>query len=171
VVEAVNTFYSGYDLYPQQTPASLAAFLAPTALGGAFREYRVAVADDGTIVAGAAVTERFKLMTDHVDRMPRPLELLGRVVPVFPPDRVVRTIELSLAWHAPGHADAGRRLWDAIRYEWRDRATHVAGSADQRGSLIEMFHVGPTIIPRVQLMVPVLSPVPLDEGRPVYTWR
>jgi GNAT superfamily N-acetyltransferase len=171
VVEAVNAFYSGYDLYPQQTPATLAAFLAPTALGDVFRQYRVAVADDGTIVAGAAVTERFKLMTDHVDRIPRPLELLGRVVPVFPPDRVIRTIELSLAWHAPGHAVAGRRLWNAIRYEWRDRATHVAGSADLRGSLLEMFHVGPTIIPRVQLMVPVLSPVPLDDERLVYTWR
>jgi hypothetical protein len=92
-------------------------------------------------------------------------------VPIFPPDRVIRTIELSLAWHAPGQVRAGRQLWDAIRYEWRDRATHVAGIVDPRGSLIEAFHVGPTLVPRVQLMIPVQSPVPLDEDRLVYMWR
>ena len=129
------------------------------------------MADGGTIVAGAAVTERFKLMTDHVDHIPRPLELLSHLVSVFPTDRVIRTIELSLAWHAPGRVDAGRMLWDAIRYEWRDSATHVAGIADPRGSLVEAFHVGPTLIPRVQLMIPMQSPVPLDTARLVYMWR
>ena len=171
VVDAMNAFYEGFELFPRQTPVTLAASLAPTSLGETIRTYRVAVADDGTILAGAAVTERFKLMTDHVDRIPRPLELLTRVIPLFPPDRVIRTIELSLAWHAPGRLDAGRMLWDAIRYEWRDRATHVAGQADPRGPLIDFFHVGRTMIPRVQLMVPVQSPLPLSEDKPVYVWR
>jgi GNAT superfamily N-acetyltransferase len=171
VVDAVNAFHDGYDLYPRQSAAGLAASLAPTPFDEPIRQYRVAATDDGEIVAGAAVTERFKLMTDHVDRMPRPLELLGRFIPVFPPDRVIRTIELSLAWHASGQAQAGRQLWDAIRFEWRDRATHVAGIADPRGSLINAFHVGPTIVPRVQIMVPVQSPVPLDAARLLYLWR
>ena len=171
VVDAVNEFHDGYDLYPRQTPAGLAAALAPTSFGGPIRQYRVAVADDGTILAGAAVTERFKLMTDRVERIPRPLELLSRFMPLIPPDRVIRTIELSLAWHAPGEVGAGRLLWDAIRYEWRDSATHVAGIADPRGSLIEAFHVGPTLVPRVELMVPIQSPVPLDKDRAVYMWR
>lgn len=171
VVHAMNAFYDGFDLYPRQTPARLAASLAPTSLGEAIRQYRVAVANDGTIVAGAAVTERFKLMSDHIDRVPRPLELLAWIVPLFPPDRVIRTIELSLAWHAPGRADAGRQLWDAIRFEWRDRATHVACLADPRGSLIEVFHVGRTMMPRLELMVPVQSTVRFDVDRLVYMWR
>ena len=76
-----------------------------------------------------------------------------------------------LAWYSPGHAAAGRQLWDAIRYEWRDRATNVVFLADPRGSLIDVFHVGRSMTPRLQLMVPVQSPVPLDEDRPVYMWR
>jgi GNAT superfamily N-acetyltransferase len=171
VVDAVNVFYEGFDLFPLQTPDGFMASLAPTSLGETIRSYRIAVANDGTILAGALVTERFKLMTDHIDRIPRPLALLSRVAPLFPRDRVIRTIELSLAWHAPGRLDAGRRLWDSIRFEWRDRATHVAGQADPRGPLIEIFHVGRTMIPRVELMIPVQSPVPLDENRPVYVWR
>ncbi len=171
VVEALDAFYAGYDLYPRQTPARLAALLAPTALGGPIREYRVAVADDGSLVAGAMVSERFKVMEDHIDRIPRPLELLSRVVPMLPPDRVIRSIEVNLAWHAPDRIDAGRGLWDAIRYEWRDRATHAGGQADPRGSLVEMFHIGRTVIPQVEIVIPVHSPVPLDESRPVYVWR
>jgi predicted N-acetyltransferase YhbS len=171
VVDGVNTFFRGYDLYPRQTLATLAAMLAPTSLGQPIRRYRVAVGGDGSIVAGAAVTERFQLMTDHIDHAPRPLELLSAIVPVIPRDRTIRTIELALAWHAPGQAAAGRALWEAIRYEWRDRATHVAGQADPRGSLIDMFHVSFSMIPRVDIMVPVQGPAPFDESRPVYLWR
>jgi len=171
VVDAVNVFYENFELFPRQTPDGFVASLAPTSLGETIRSYRVAVAMDGTILAGALVTERFKLMTDHIDRIPRPMAMLSRIVPLFPPDRVIRTIEPSLVWHAPGRLDAGRLLWDAIRFEWRDRATHVAGQADPRGPLIEVFHVGRTMIPRVELMIPVQSPVPLDENRPVYVWR
>ena len=167
----MNAYYEEFDLYPRQTAAKLAGSLASTSLGEAICRYRVAVADDGTIVAGAAVTERFKLMTDHVERIPRPLELIGRVVPIFPPDRVIRSIDLSLAWHSPGRAAAGRQLWKAIRFEWRDRATHVTYLADRRGSLMEVFHVGRTLTPRLQLVVPVQSPVHHDEDRPVYFWR
>ncbi len=107
VIEGANRFYAGFDLYPSQTPAGLAAFLGPTAVGAPHRQYRVAVRDDGTIVAGAAVTERFKLMTDQLEHIPRPLALLSRVAPLIPPDGVIRSIELSLAWHAPGRG-AGR---------------------------------------------------------------
>jgi predicted N-acetyltransferase YhbS len=170
VVAGVNAFFAGYQLFPQQTEQKLAAFLAPTTIG-VIRQYRVAVGSDGTILAGAAVSERFRVMEDHIDRIPPPLALLSRIVPILPPDRVIRTIELSLAWHKPDRVDALRLLWDAIRYEWRNLATHVAGQADPRGSLIDAFHVGPTMIPRVQLMAPVQSPEPFDEDRPVYLWR
>lgn len=171
VVDGVNAYYEGYDLFPHQTAAGLAASLAPTSLGGPIRHYRVAVADDGTIVAGAAVTERFKLMADHIDNLPRPLELINRVASILPPDHMIRSIELSLAWFAPGQAAAGRRLWDAIRYEWRDDATHVGFPVDPRGSLVEVFHVGPTLAPRVQIMVPIRSAVRHDPDRLVYAWR
>jgi len=170
VVAGVNGFLDGYQLFPRQTPTTLRAYLAPTSIG-VIRQYRVAVADDGTILAGASVTERFKLMEDHIERVPKPLELLARVVPIVPPDRVLRTVELSLVWHAPGQLAAGRFLWEAIRYEWRDRATHFAGQADPRGTLMDVLHVGPTLVPRVEIMIPVQSPVPLEEDRPVYLWR
>ncbi len=90
---------------------------------------------------------------------------------MFPADRVLRTIELSGLWHVPHQAAAARYLWDAIRYEWRDRVTNVATQADPRGPLVDLLRTGPSLAPRIEIMVPVRSPVPIDERAPVYLWR
>jgi hypothetical protein len=91
-------------------------------------------------------------------------------LPLLPPDGVIRTIELSLAWHAPGHEAAARTLWSAIRQEWSDRATNIAVQADERTPLAGVFRAS-RFAPRVQIMVPVQSRVRLDESRPVYLSR
>ena len=171
VLAGIDTFYAGYDLVPRLTPAGLTGLLAQTGLGEPLRAYRVAVTGDGTIVAGAGVTERFKLMADHLDSLPLPIAFLGRVTGLIPSDRMIRSIEIGLAWHAPGRVDALRTLWDAIRFEWHGRANTVVGPADPRGSLIEAFHVGRSFAPRVEIMAPVRSPVPLDPNRLLYLWR
>lgn len=171
VIDALETFYGGYDLVPRMTATKLAAGLAPTAIGEAIRQYRVAVATDGTLLAGAGITERFKLMADHIDAIPLPIAVLGRLTGMIPGDRIIRSIELHLAWHAPGRVDALRVLWDAIRVEWHDRATNVVALADPRGSSIEAFHVGRTLAPKLRLMVPVMTQSPVDPARPLYLWR
>jgi GNAT superfamily N-acetyltransferase len=171
VADGVNAFYREHTLYPPQTPEGLAATLEPTEPGGRLRHYRVAVTRDGAIVAGACVTQRFDLMTDHLERIPLPMALLGKILPIVPPGGVIRTIEVTLGWFTPGHEAAGNGLWRAIRSEWSDRATHAGAIVDPRGPLAGVFRVGPTLQPKVRLMVPVRSPVPVDEGRPVYLWR
>jgi predicted N-acetyltransferase YhbS len=171
VVDRVNAFYEGVTLYPPQTADSIWFQLGPTSVGEPVRQYRVAVDRDGAIVAGTFVTERFKLMTDVLERVPTPLALVARVVPLIPPDRVIRSVELSLAWHAPGRLDAARALWDAIRYEWRASATNVGATVDPAGTLAEAFASGRFMMPKVELMVPILSPVPFDRTRPVCVWR
>jgi hypothetical protein len=103
--------------------------------------------------------------------MPLPLAVIGRITGILPADRVISSIELSLGWHAAGRVDALRGLWDAIRVEWHGQATNVVAVVDPRGSLIEAFHVGRTLAPRVELMAPVRSPVPLDPARLLYVWR
>lgn len=171
VVDALSAFYTGFNLAPRLTPERLTALLAPTAIGAPIRRYRVVEAGDGTLLAGASVTERFALMTERIERVPKPLALLAKVLPVIPPDRVIRQAEVTLAWHAPGRPDAGRLLWDGIRYEWSDRATHVAGLADDRSPLAKVFRPDRMPGPRVRIRVPVQSAVLLDEARPLYLGR
>jgi predicted N-acetyltransferase YhbS len=171
VVDGARTFYEGYDLVPVITPDLLNDLLGMTSLGEPIRQYRVAVADDGTILGGAGVGERYKLMVDHVDRIPLPIALLGRLTGLLPADRVLRSVELFLVWHRPGRADAAGALWDAIRAEWRDRATGVGALVDPRSTLPDTMPVSRMPGPRIELAVAVRSPTPVAEDRLLYLWR
>jgi GNAT superfamily N-acetyltransferase len=171
VVEGTNAFHADDNIYPRQTPERLRALLAPMDPGGRVRQYRVALAPDGSIVAGVLVYQRFELMTDRIERLPPPLALLAKVVPILPPDGVIRTAEVSLAWHRPGQLEAGRRLWKAIFHEWHGKATHIGAVIDPRSPMAAMCRVGLSLGPRLRLMVPVHSPVPLSESRPICLWR
>ena len=171
VAAGIDGYYADFELARPATAESLAASLAPTSLGFPVHQYRIAVGRDGSIVAGAGINERFALMVDHIERIPIGLAILGRISGMLPADRIIRSAELTEVWHAPGRIDAARFLWDAIRHEWRDRVTNIVGIADPRSTLIEAFHVGRSPAPRLQLMAPVRSPVPLDPDRPVAMWR
>jgi GNAT superfamily N-acetyltransferase len=171
VLDRIRTFHTGHDLVPVMSRDRLDELLAPTALGMPIRQYRVAVAPDGAIVAGAGVGERFQVMVDRLDRIPLPLAIVGRVTGMLPADRTIRSVELFLAWHAPGRVDAARHLWEAIRNEWHGRATTVVGPTDPRSTLMEAFPVGRLPGPRVELVVAVRTPTPIGDDRLIYLWR
>jgi GNAT superfamily N-acetyltransferase len=170
VVEGSNAFHAGSNLYTRLTPARLRAFLAPMDPGGDVRTYRVAVTPGRSIVAGAVVVQRYLLMTDHIERLPAPLAVLNKVVRMVPRDGEIRTTEVALPWFAPGQLKAGRLLWEAIRHEWHS-ATNVGSVVDPRSAAAEMCRVGFSFAPRLRLMVPVDSPVPLSESKPLSVWR
>ena len=171
VVEGSGEFLADFDLVPVLTPGLLRDLLATTSLGEPIREYRVAVGSDGTILAGAGVGERYKVMVDHVDHIPLPLAVLGRLTGILPADRTLRSLELFLVWHRPGRADAARAVWDAIRAEWRGHATGVGAIVDPRSSLMAALPIGRLPGPRIELTIAVRSPTPIAEDRLVYLGR
>ena len=171
VIDGARAFLAGFDLVPIITPELLTEMLSTTSLGEPIRQYRVAVGDDGTILAGAGVGERYKLMVDRIERIPLPLAVLGRITGILPADRTLRSVDLFLAWHRQGRADAARALWDAIRWEWRDRATGVGAVIDPRSSLMTALPTGRLPGPRIELTVAIRSPVPIADDRLVYLWR
>ena len=86
-------------------------------------------------------------------------------------ESILRSVELFLVWHRPGRAHAARVLWDAIRAEWRDRATGVGALVDPRGTLHDAMPVGRMPAPDIRLTVAVRSPKPIAEDRLIYLWR
>ena len=131
VVAGVNRYLEGHQLYPRQTASTLDRLSrsdidrcdppVPRRRGCGRHDPR-RHGGHGTVQDHGG---------PHRARAPA-AGIAGSVVPVIPPGGVLKTAELSLLWHAPGRLDAGRFLWDAIRYEWRDQATHFAGEADHR---------------------------------------
>jgi hypothetical protein len=171
VIEGAGEFFADFDLVPVLTPELLTDMLATTSLGEPIRQYRVAVATDGTILAGAGIGERYKVMVDRIERIPLPLAVLGRFAGILPADRTLRSIELFLVWHRPRRSDAARVLWDAIRAEWRGRATGVGALVDPRSSLKTALPIGHGPGPRIDLMVAIRSPVRIADDRLIYLWR
>jgi GNAT superfamily N-acetyltransferase len=168
VVAGSNAFHADTNLYPRLTADRLRALLAPLDPGGRARQYRIAVTPDGSVLAGAVVMQRFDLMVDQIDHLPTPLALLNKLFSLVPPDGMIRTLEVGLPWYAPGQLDAGRRLWEQVRHEWHGRATHVSAVVHPNSEAVAMCRVSPlTPGPRLKLMVPVDSPVPLSEAKPV----
>jgi GNAT superfamily N-acetyltransferase len=172
VVEASNAFHADTNLYTRMTAEKLRAWIAPMDPGGSGRQYHVALTPGGSVVAGALIMQRYELMTDQIERLPTPLAALNKVVHLVPQDGVIRTLEVCLPWFAPGQLAAGRRLWEQIRYEWRGRATNIGAVVDPRSEAAAMCRVSRlTPGPRLKLMVPVESPVPLSESKPLSVWR
>lgn len=171
VVEASNAFYAGTNLYPRLTPDRLRGLLAPMDPGGSVRQYRVAATPGGALVAGALVMRRYELMTDHVERIPRALAVLNRVVRLVPADGVLRSVEASLPWFAPGQLQAGRRLWAWLLHEWHDHASNVLAVVDPRSDAAAMCRAGRSIAPKLRMTVAVDSPVPLSVSRPIAFWH
>jgi GNAT superfamily N-acetyltransferase len=151
--------------------AGLASLLAPTALGVPFRRYRVALTPGRRVVGGAMVTERFTLMEDHLEHVPLPLRIVGRLTRMLPAGAVIRSVEVSLAWHASDRLDAAAALWETIRYEWHDRCTNVVAIVDPRTTLAHVFVPARGPGPRPELLVPIRSPVTIDADRPIDLWR
>ena len=71
VVAGSNAFHADANLYPRLTGERLRELLAPMDPGGPVRQYRLRRDARRAIVAGAVVVQRFELMTDHIDRLPR----------------------------------------------------------------------------------------------------
>ena len=171
VVAASNAFHADSNLYTRLSPEVLRGLVSAMDPGGNVRQYLVAITPAGSVVAGALIMQRYELMTDHIERLPAPLAVLNKVARVVPADGVIRTVEVGLPWFAPGQLEAGRRLWGHVRHTWKDRASNVSSVVDPRSEAAAMCRVGFTFAPRLRLMIPVASPVPLSESKPLTVWR
>jgi GNAT superfamily N-acetyltransferase len=162
-----NRFYGEYNLYPRQTAEELRAWRSETVLGQAIREYMVVVDSRGEIKAGMELTARGDLMNDHVVRLPAALRLANVFLRMVPPDGVTRRISAEGIWCAPGSTEAGRFLWESVRWLWRERGTNLMTFFDPHGLVSQMVTL-PRFAPRSGGSIVLHVPRPMDEGRPVY---
>ncbi|MCX6069767.1 MAG: GNAT family N-acetyltransferase [Chloroflexi bacterium] len=143
VADRMNEYYRDYNLYPPESPDSLAAWLGKTPFDARFRHYRVVTDRRGSLRGGMAVTETYRLRTTQITRMPAILRVLNRVFRVVPISGQLREVTVSRAWSGPGQHMAMRHLLETVCWEWRETATTIMVYADVRGPMMRVCNVRP----------------------------
>lgn len=152
------------DLGPAYTAEAVEEWLGSNYLGSPMNRYLLAVDEAGQAVAGIGIEDQAKLMTLHVDRMQRSLELLNRLVKVVPADRHMRNLQVRMAWHRPGQVDVGAGLWRTARSAWRALGTALVTVVDPHSPLRKMLH-HPVWLPATTVQVAVRAPMTIDPSR------
>jgi predicted N-acetyltransferase YhbS len=84
----------------------------------------------GSALAALAVQDDTPLFDLVVSRMPRSVAAANRFVRVVGPDGTMRTAQAVLA---VGETQAGRYLWQQVRWSWRHRVTSIVTTTDPAG--------------------------------------
>jgi len=167
VVEGLNRFYLDYNFFSPESETSLADWLNVTPFDSPFRHYRVVTDRAGSLLAGVALAESYRLRTTLITHLPLALRLPNLVFRVVPPTGELREIAVSRFWYAPGQERAARHLLETMRWEWRERATALMLTTDVRGHLMPLIGLHDRLGKAV-LSVAVCAPVMCSEGKLCY---
>lgn len=136
---ALNNFYGSTNLFIPETAASLKEDLARTPFDSPVRHIRVAVDEDGQLLAGMVVLEEYRLKTLEVRNMPAPLKLANRFFQVVPADGILREVYMDRVWYRIRQEEAARYLIESVRWEWQEKANLATVLIDPKGPLKELF--------------------------------
>lgn len=164
IADALNSFYDGWNFYVPHSDEELAAWLAKTPFSSPFRHYYVAENGGGQLVAGIAIVEEYRVVEMQVEHLPLALQLLNKILKLVPNDGRMRQLSVSKLWHAPGHLQTARYLWETVRWQWRERASTITFAYDPNSPLKEIFKTPPWI-PQTSFTYAVSGPVSMSENR------
>jgi GNAT superfamily N-acetyltransferase len=156
-----------YDFFPPENAGTLSAWLSETPVEGPFRFAYVIEDAAGNLVAGLALSELARIRTTRILRMPRVTSLLNHVIRIFPRDGHMREASTSRFWYRPGAERAAVRLWEVLRWEWRERASTFLLWSDPRAPLATLMKPPPWM-PKSTGSLVLAAPVPWDPARFVY---
>ncbi len=157
VADGIRVAARALTLAPAPDAEELASWLAVRVGGELFRSYVVATDTAGRIVAGMGLEEEGRLFSLEVARMPAAVAAANLLVRVVPKDRLMRNLNVRLAWFEPGHEAAAQAMWRHVRWEYRDRGTSIVRAVDPKGPLARALPVA-RWLPSTSLRVVVREP-------------
>ena len=167
VVEKQNDFYKNHNLYPPQTAKQLSEWRSKPVLGHQIHDYVVAVRGGDNIVAGLSTTAEGKLLSTRAIHLPLPLRIANIFMKLIPPDGVNKRVKIEQFWFSPGYLDAGKFLWESVRWLQRDQGTMLMVFFDPHSPLHEAISI-PKYMPSNGGTLALKAPVPAREDRPLY---
>ncbi len=166
VVEGMNTFYQAHDLWSPVSVDILEEFLSREVAKVKPNQLYVAVRG-GELVAGLSVSDRTKLVRMRLIRSPWYVRYLGGWLGLLPELGILDALTVRRVWFREGELEAGRHLWQTLRYQLREEASSLGIAYDPRDLLANLFQV-PFWLPTFKARYLVRAPGPLDPARLIY---
>ncbi len=162
---AYATTHADYDLWPAIDAGRLADWLGRTPIPGVpIHDLWVAEDARGNLLAGLATTEVRRVSILHIDAMPRSMRVVNALVHVVPEGGRLEQVALDWMWLRDGAEDAGRALFETVRWWARDRGNFLIAAIDRRGPLRRMVNA-PFWLPQTQFNLAIRSPEPIRPDR------
>jgi GNAT superfamily N-acetyltransferase len=166
IVEGMNGFYQEHNLWRPVSTSTLQNLLQREIAG--IRPNQLFVVTHGReILAGLSLSDHTELVRMRVVRASWPVRLLGGWLGVLPHSGVLRALTARRVWFKPGALEAGRYLWQTLRFRMRDRADGLGIAFDPRDYLKDMFQIPPWL-PMFPARYLVRAPGMLEVERPTY---
>jgi len=164
----LDTFYADHDLYTPHTADTLTKWLAQSPFETPYHHYRIAIDNNGQIVAGLAVIEQYRVKSMHIQHMPRAIYWLNKIIKLLPSNNRLKPLSVTKGWFAKDQQQAAQFLWETIRWEWRQKANVIFFMTDPRCPLNDMIQA-PFWMPRSQFHLACSRDDILTGKRPIYT--
>jgi GNAT superfamily N-acetyltransferase len=167
IAARLNAFYRDHLFYPRESAETLQSWLEATPLDTPFRHYYVVVDRAGRLLAGAAIAETARLMTEHIVRMPLALRLANHVLKVVSPEGMLREVSVGKLWFREGALEAARYLLETLRWRYRESGNLLRLEFDPRSPLAKVVSL-PFWWPTAGGILVLRSATALAEDKPIY---
>jgi predicted N-acetyltransferase YhbS len=166
IAEGMNAYYRQHDLWSPVSPSGLKRFLEQSVSGVRPNQLYV-VARGEQILGGLSLSDRTDLIRMRISSAPAWVRLLGGVLGILPSSGVLRALTARRVWFKEGELQAGRYLWQQLRYQLRERGNCLGIAYDPRDQLAQLFQI-PFWLPMFKARYLVRGPGMLDTRRLIY---
>jgi hypothetical protein len=140
ITEGMNRFYQDFDLWSPVSPTSLESFIGQR-VADVHPNQLYVVTREGEILAGLSISDRTNLIRMRIAKAPPLIRTLGIWLGILPRSGVLQTLTIRRIWFQTGEIDAGRYLWQQLRYQLRGRADSLGIAYDPRSPLADLFQI------------------------------
>jgi hypothetical protein len=166
IADGMNRFYAGSNLWSPVSTASLRGFVE-TKFGDLHPNHLYVVKRNKQIVGGLSLSNRTELVRMMVTATPWYIRMLGALLGILPKDGILRALTIRRVWFMEGELDAGRYLWQYLRYQRNDIGNSMGIAFDPRSQLKTLFQI-PFWLPLFAARYAVSAPQPMDLEREIY---
>lgn len=166
IAEGMNAFYRQHDLWSPVSSASLRNFLDQKARDTSPNELYVVTRGEH-ILGGLSLSDRTNLVRMRISSAPIFVHSLGALLGVLPKSGILRALTVRRVWFEEGELEAGRYLWEQLRFQLRERGNCLGIAYDPRDQLAQLFQI-PFWLPMFKARYLVRASHPIEIERLIY---